>query len=400
MSKSLKVYLTVLVLLVIGAVLFELSKPVPVNWTPSFNEKHTTPYGLQIFRDELPGLFKDHPVKNIYVTPYEYFDSFYNPSDSLYDISGSYVYVNASYNLDEISTQELLYFADHGNSIFISAGDLPELLQDSLKFTLQYNYNLKGDATLSFSNPQFNSDSIYISKGLNHTYFTSLDSVNTTVLGYQDFDKKTINFVKINYGWGSFYLHTQPYVFTNYHLLKENHFTYTEAVLSYLPDATVYFDSANNKGATLGSSPLRFIFSQPALKWAWYLLLLTLVTFLIFNAKRKQRVVPIRKPLPNTTVDFTKTIANLYYETKDHKNMIDKKITYFLAKIRSDYLIHTDILDEQFANKLALKTGKPKAVVLKLINLIVYLQKKKAYSEAHLIDLNKQIEEFYTENHG
>ena len=54
---------------------------------------------------------------------------------------------------------------------------------------------------------------------------------------------------------------------------------------------------------------------------------------MIFNAKRRQRVVPIINPLPNTTLDFTKTIGNLYYQEGNHQNIVDKKIIYFLEKI-------------------------------------------------------------------
>ena len=90
---------------------------------------------------------------------------------------------------------------------------------------------------------------------------------------------------------------------------------------------------------------MRYILSQPALKWAWYIFLIGMLDFYIFNAKRKQRIVPIIKPLANTTVDFTKTIGNLYYQEGDHGNIIDKKIIYFLEKIRNEYLIDTTKLE-------------------------------------------------------
>jgi hypothetical protein len=100
--------------------------------------------------------------------------------------------------------------------------------------------------------------------------------------------------------------------------------------------------------------------------------------------------------LQNTTVDFTKTIANLYFETKQHTNIIDKKITYFLEKIRNDYYLETTLLDEKFIKNLSLKSGKDKIEVGKLVNFINYLQQKEACTENNLLDLNRLIEHFYT----
>ena len=138
---------------------------------------------------------------------------------------------------------------------------------------------------------------------------------------------------------------------------------------------------------------LHYVLNQPPLKWAWYLLLIGLLIFILFNAKRKQRIVPILKPLPNTTVDFTKTIGNLYYQEGNHQNLIDKKIIYFLEKIRSEYHIDTTILDEKFIEKLHQKTGKNIADITTVVRLINYQRKSYNQSiESDLIDINNAME--------
>ena len=118
---------------------------------------------------------------------------------------------------------------------------------------------------------------------------------------------------------------------------------------------------------------------------------------MVYNAKRRQRIVKIIKPLTNTTVDFTRTIGNLYYETKDHNNLIDKKITYFLEHIRHVYYLDTQLLDDKFMYNLALKTGKDKAETKKIIDLVARLRAKQMCTEDDLLKLNKAIESFYTE---
>lgn len=397
MNKTIKIYIGLLLLLFTGAIAIEFSKPKPINWTRTFNEKHKIPYGTLILYKELESLFPKSKIHDITVTPYEYFDELYDWEESNYSTSGTYIYIDDFADIDDVSAQELLDFSTYGNDIFISSNYLPQKFKDSLFFETENDYNFKGKANFSFANKTLESDSISIEKGLSNIYFSKLDSTTSTVLGYQKFDTlQHINFVKISYGSGNIYLHLQPVVFTNYTLLKKDNKKYASAILSYLNDDTIFFDSRNKIKNKLGDSPLRYILNQPELKWAWILALITLVIFIIFNAKRKQRIVRIIKPLQNTTIAFIKTIGNLYYETKDYNTIIDKKNTYFLEYLRRVYYINTHVLDDKFVKHLALKAGKDRGRTKKLINLIVHLKAKQLCNEDDLIRLNKTIEDFYT----
>ncbi|WP_298898919.1 DUF4350 domain-containing protein [uncultured Psychroserpens sp.] len=397
MSKTLKIYLGILLLLFIGIAAIEFSRPIPVNWKKTYNETHKIPYGTFVFYEELNNLFPDSKVQDIKVTPYEYFDDYYSWEDSTYITSGTYMIIDEYPNIDNTSAQELLDFASYGNDIFMSSNYFPTRLLDSLGFKTQNDFNFEGKAEFSFTNPIFKNDSITIEKGLSNIYFSEIDTLYTTVLGYQKFgDAKYANYIKTSWGDGYFYIHLQPAAFTNYNLLKKSNDKYASSAVSYLKDDTIYFDSRNKSRKTMSNSSLRFIHSQPPLKWAWILMLLTTVLFMIFNAKRKQRIVSVKTPLKNTTIEFTKTIGNLYYETKDHDNLIEKKITYFLEYIRRVYYLDTQILDDKFVKNLSLKSGKDESDVKKLINQIVHLKAKTTCNEGDLLRLNKAIEDFYT----
>ena len=396
MSKTIKLYVIVLFLLFVGAIAIEFSKPQPINWSPTYNETQKIPYGTYIFYNELESLFPTSPVQDLGVTPYEYFIDLYDWETDSYLTRGTYMYIDEVMTIDEVSAQELLDFASYGNELFISSSYLPELFQDSLKLETENEYNFIGRAELSLANSRFKSDSITIDRGLNDIHFTKLDSATTTVLGYQKFlSQERINYIKVAYGDGHIFLHLQPTVFTNYNLLKKNNSKYTAAVMSYLDDDTIFYDSRQKNRNELSNSPMRFILSKPALRWAWYISLLALLVFVIFNAKRKQRIVKVIKPLENTTVAFTKTIGNLYYETKDHDNLIDKKITYFLEYLRRVYFLDTQIMDDKFAKALSLKSGRKIGLIKKLINIIAHLRAKSECTEDDLLNLNRAIEDFH-----
>ena len=397
MSKTLRIYIVILALLFVGIIIIEFSTPQPVNWQKTYNETHKIPFGTYVFHEELEQLFPNSEIKDIRVTPYEYFDGYYSWSDSTYQTTGTYMVIDEVPQIDITSAQELLDFASFGNDIFLSSSYFSENLADSLGFETKNDFSFTGKAELSFTNPSFKNDSITIEKGLSNIYFSKLDTLYTTVLGHQKFQKNVrANFIKTAWGKGYFYIHLQPAAFTNYQLLKKDNKKYAEAVMSYLADDTIYFDSRNKTRSNLNNSPLRFLLSQPALRWAWYIVLITTLIFMIFNAKRKQRIVKVIKPLSNTTIDFTKTIGNLYYETKDHNNLIDKKITYFLEYIRRVYYLDTQVLDDKFVKNLSLKSGKDLSDIKKLINEIAFLKSKSTCSEDDLLRLNKAIEDFYT----
>ncbi|WP_430412588.1 DUF4350 domain-containing protein [Kordia sp.] len=396
MSKTLKIYIGLLVVIIIVAMSIESSKPVTIDWSETYNERHTKPYGLKVLHKEFSNLFDDISIHTIRNTPYEYFNDNYDWENYEYKIEGTYVSIHPYFYTDESSLNELLDFASEGNTIFMSTYEIPRYIQDSLGFKTKYDYNLSTKAELGFSNGNLTNNSVTFEKGIKNFHFTEIDTLTTIPLGYQKFSKDSIytNFIKIPIGDGAFLLHTQPVVFTNFHLLKDEHFNYAEGVLGYIPNKDIYFDSPNKVGMDESNSPLRFILSQPPLRWAWFISLVTLLVFILFNVKRKQRIVKIINPLENTTLDFTKTIGNLFYETKDHENVVGKKVTYFLEHLRNDYLMDTQVLDEKFVKRLALKSGKDKDEIHDLISLIIKLKKKVHFQEQDVLNITKAVERF------
>ncbi|MEZ4858200.1 MAG: hypothetical protein R2781_05260 [Flavobacteriaceae bacterium] len=374
-----------------------------IDWEESFSEKSNKPYGLSVFYKELGIIFKDKKVRTLYHQPDSYF--YANSEDGYGDhiAKGMYLKIGNTQTLTYESVNELLYFVGDGNTVFLSDYYLPTLLADTLGLDVAYRVNEKDSvSSLSFEKPSFLEKEIQLDRNRGDFYFKKIDSVSYEVLGYTNNGEKNINFIKVPFQNGTFLLHLQPKVFTNYHLLAANNYKYIEGILSYFPEEDMYFDSAlkyqtpyNNEVEK--TSDLSWFLQQRAFKWAWYLSLLLIVLFVIFNAKRRQRIVAIVKPLDNTTVAFVKTISNLYFETQDHKNIIEKKSTYFLARIRAQYHLDTATLDDEFIERLSLKSGVKKEKVKTLINYIVWLRNKRQYFESNLIQLNKYMEAFYSE---
>ncbi len=442
MSKNIKILIFFLVLVLALIIFADSNKTKPINWQQTYGITDKIPFGLKIFNDEAEGLFKKQKLEKFSETPYEFFYDTHSSEittthydeippivvDTIEDQSADTTYINTNdtisynevvdtfsyeneniiqsveirndkkgalfsvsdfYKFDNRSTEELLYFVSQGNTLFVSATTMPDILKDSLKFdvVLRNHIETKLKSTLVNSTINFEFD-----KGASDYYFSKFDKKTTTILGNIHDGKYTLpNFIEIKHGKGKFLLHLQPIAFTNYYLLKNN-YKYIESVCSHIDSKNIYWSVEGIEKSSISESPLRFIFSQPALKWAWYLSLFGILIFMLFNAKRRQRVIPIEEPVKNTTVEFAKTIGNLYFIEKNHKDIAQKKVVYFLEKIRKDYYLDTAVLDESFINRLHQKTSKDKTDIIKVVNKINYTKNSSSLTEKDLLELNTLIE--------
>jgi hypothetical protein len=141
-------------------------------------------------------------------------------------------------------------------------------------------------------------------------------------------------------------------------------------------------------------TPLRFILVTEPLRWAYYISIVSLLVFILFEIKRKQRIIPIVKPLSNTTLEFVGTVGNLYYQSKDHKNIAEKRISFLAEQLRSKHGFNFHHINEYSISTLAKKTGNSEQAVRELLRSIGMIQSQATISEEELNDLNRKIEKF------
>ncbi|WP_233269954.1 DUF4350 domain-containing protein [Polaribacter sp. L3A8] len=376
------------------------------DWTENFKEKEKSPFGNYIIYNEASTLFKKDSVTLLKQNIYDYL-----MFESLIDSTKTQNYVSikhSGYKYTNGTTAELLNFVAKGNNVFLAFNNFRDTLKASLKFTtnnldkdvyaIKALKKLKG--TFQLKNTQFSKTSFTFDRNIRRNYFLQYNENATTVLGTMEVDgEKVPNFIKIHHGKGAFYLHTQPIAFTNYNLLNGNE-AYAANVLSYLPNAPVIWDpqiksSKYQDEKEDNTNVFKFFLAHKTLTWFLFVSLIGLLLFMLFNARRKQRPIPIIAPLKNSTVAFTQTIANLYLKEQDHTNLVDKKIAYFLEKIRSKYLLSTANLNADFIEKLASKSGNELQRTKYLVNTIITLNKKSECSEEELVVLHKIIENFF-----
>lgn len=378
------------------------------NWKENYRERSKAPFGTYILHNEISNLFNGNERIYLKKNISDFFNDTYYGNDANY---ANYICIKASASkLDKKSIRKLMEFVFAGNDAFISLNNfshnLKKLLNistenlDKNTYNIQELKDLKG--TLYLKNSEFKDTLFNFDRNVKRHYFSKFDSLTTIVLGTQEInDKKRPNFIKVYHGKGAIYLHTQPIVFTNYYLLNKKE-TYASNIFSYLPDRTILWDpqvkSRKNSTEKNKKSVFKFFNKHTSLKWSLYISFGGLLLFLLFNARRKQRVIPTIEKLKNSTSDFTHTIANLYLKEENHKNLVTKKTTYFLEKIRTKYLIDTNNLNTDFIEKLASKSANKLSTTRYLINTIITLNKKSDCTQDELMRLNTLIENFFENN--
>ncbi|WP_294286263.1 hypothetical protein [uncultured Chryseobacterium sp.] len=359
MNKTFKIYAVIFIVVMIILALFEVNKTESTDWRKNFKTYQKSPFGLFVFNNEVRDLFKNKITKSDQ-TPYDYYNQ--NKNKKPHNI------LIIEHDVDGESWNRVFGEVAKGSDAMLIVSDIPKEISDSIGY-YDSKISFEDENVLKLTDKKYQNDFIQLDKFPSGRGFTFIRP-GTEVLGKTVEKNNTdqANFIKINYGKGHFYVHCEPLFITNYYLLKKGSVRYAQDVFSYLDNReTVWFDESNTMESRFF---LRFILSNPALKYAWWVLLGGLVLFIFFNAKRKQRIVPVIEPLKNTSVDFVKSIGNLYLQEGDFHDMMAKKAQYFLNKVRMDLLIDTQNLDAEFAKKLHLKTGKPIETIDEAIVLI------------------------------
>ena len=383
----------------------------PLNETFLKNDKK--PFGSYVAYHHLKDLYSDRYIETINKS----FDvTWKDLSEYNNDIGHSlYILITKNLVLNETEAEAMVSYIKNGNDLLLSADFIDNELLDRIDCREYRDSEIvaevagtMNETSLRLYHPQL--DSIhkfgyYYYPFLNS--FAEYDSLNTKILGYNQAEQA--NFLLLFIGKGRLYINAAPRAFSNYFLLTGNNYKYFDNVLSYVRSdpKNIFWDEyyksksfrKKNPGSGSGTSRTSFssfnvINKNPPLLWAFWLSVITILLFILFNIKRKQRIINEVKPNTNTTVVFTETVGRLYLEKKNNKNIAEKMITYFYEHIRNKYFMNTDKVTTVFLDTLSRKSGVEYPAVESLFSTIKSFQNKEEISDKELLLLNRQMQNF------
>lgn len=280
-------------------------------------------------------------------------------------LSGLKAHDNDMYDTIYWNNRETMYAAQSYRIFYNMVGGT--LFVDSVPKVKRLAY------TLSTAGYDYKLDSLYVGD------FTRFDTIVDKKERIERIDtfaiKKIPAAVSVPYGKGEVIFVSSPLLFTNYGMLEGNTFVYIFRLMSYLADLPVYRTEAYVKTDAMlvaEQSPFREFIKRPPLRWALYLALLGVVLFMIFTARRRQRVIPIMSKPANRSLEFIQLIGTLYYQRKDHVELVRKKFKLFAEELRKTAGV--DISDVNTDDReyllLAEKTGMNSDRLKKVIRQI------------------------------
>jgi hypothetical protein len=229
------------------------------------------------------------------------------------------------------------------------------------------------------------------------------------------FDEEYPNFVSCQYGKGRFYFHSTPLVFTNYYMLNDTSMNYCRSVLNSMGYGKVFWDEDNrefdfvnnpqadeeeeNDPTKPREGPMEFILSEPSLRWAWYILLSGSLLYLVFGARRRQKIIPLADNMENTSMEYTEVISQMFMNQSDHKKLVSMKMDLFRAFLRDRFNIKLPLRfqdeDHKLYTHISQKCKVPEELVVSIFEQNKYLSSVVVVETAEMLKFHQRLEFFY-----
>ena len=344
----------------------ECRLPKKFVWNPTFSHYDKQPFGCAVFDSLLSSsLPKGYSLSR---------KTFYELEQEDTALRRGILVITDNLHLTNVDVEAMLKMAERGDRITLVGSSFSRILKDTLGFECGYSsFNplaLKKDAIALRSKDSLywvGDSAIYPRQvfcfypQLCQSHFFA-DSISCEIWA-----KKTIVggeshpvAMSVSWGKGEVMLVSTPLLFTNYGVLDGKNVAYLFRILSPMGGfPIVRTESYMKETAQVQMSPFRYFLSQPPLRWALYLSMASILLFMIFTARRKQRAIPVIREPENKSLEFVELIGTLYYQKKDHADLVRKKFFYFTEELRRE--IQVDVRevaeDERSFGRIARKAG-------------------------------------------
>ncbi|GGI22981.1 DUF4350 domain-containing protein [Pedobacter mendelii] len=385
--KGYKIYFAIGLTLILVYLVAQFNKPTPTDWSPSYLKKDKIPYGTFILYNRIKDVLPKAKVKPS-VLP------IYNTVKTQNFKNSAYLIVAPIIDINKVDFEQLKKYMLAGNKVFIASYDLGNYTRKALKLKVATSFSQNG-SSLNFTNPNLKTVVNYgFEKGIGSNYFSEIDKDKATILGIDANNKP--NFVRYDYGKGSLFLIAGPGFYSNFNLLDKYGAEYAAKTLSYIQGSeNLIFDEYFTIAKTGETYILRVFFKHPELQYAYYLCIFSLLLFVFYEIKRRQRIIPILDPYTNTSVAYAHVVGSVYYHQRNNLDIAIKKINYLMEHLRSRYYLKTNDIQKDFSETLKLKTGINETLAKTLTRYFMHVPNLTEFSDADLIGLNDIIEQFY-----
>jgi hypothetical protein len=401
-----KRYLLLLLGLVGVLVAVELSRPAPLDLRVRLEREGSAPFDAEVFYEALPA-WVGAPVEPVAQPPFERLE------DST--VTGrTYAVITQSFTPDEAEARRLLRFVWRGNTLFVAATGFGGPLGEALGAPADSSFDgRRGLRTEWAPTPGFvfrgtlMADTLrLVAPGVEGAYgfpvgvaenaVVGLDSARSEVLGRLDSDLGPVSLARVRYGEGQVILSSTPLAFSNAALTGPGDAAaYVGAVLAALPEQPVWWDDHSKPYGQYAQTPLRYVLQTPALRWAYGLLVLAFVLFVVFRGRRWQRPIPVVAPPPNAQREFARVLGRLHFLHGDERRLAARKARVFRDRLRTQLGLADADLSAETARRAAAHAGVPEDEARALFATLDRVARERRPDADALVRLDGRIDAFF-----
>ena len=390
------VVILVILLYVVIFFVYAATSPDPTSWVKNYRTAGQQPFDLRVLYERLDDVLEPSEKE---VTQLPIYNTLRDESIT----ETVFIDIGREFGVAALDMNVLLDYTSRGNDVFISASAISEPFLDTLGLKATQDFMPPVEWTpngpIAATQVTVNSipDSSYMAlTELGFNYFTEWEENGYEPLGYAG--DSSVIFLRVPMGDGNMYLHFIPSVFSNYYMLYSDMPEYVAGSLSYLPEGRKIYWSDYRQGDSSRGGVLGVLGRSRGFNIAYWMSIVGVLLFILFTAKRRQRMVPVVTPPRNTGLDFVNTMGDLYFNTKHHRDLVDKKFTYFQDYVRNRYRVSGASLDQSFATRLAAKSNKSLDQIIQLLTTFKTLKEKQKVQPSELLDLQEKLDVFYERN--
>ena len=380
--KSSRLFIVVIIALMVVVILFEMNAPARFNWddhSQSYKSKQpfgcyvmdsvlraSLPHGYEVIGSDFEQYIGENakPVKHtfLFTNTFEYF----RPDTNFLKMieEGNNAIIATDYNISyyDDSTEEMgLGYKCYSNNYYYD-GDY--FSKESLSINASYD-TVYWESGEMFAPASYPINSVFCSKELIlSSDYRILATLNEKHKNGSDGEVDTVAGIR-DCGKGKIVVVSMPMLFSNYGILNDTIRPLVLRLLSQCSDLPmVRYDPSlmsEMEQDEQEDSPLHYLLANRPLRWALYLALTTVILFVLFSARRRQRVIPVIKPPVNHMMDFVKRIGGIYYKRHDNVDLLIKKYVTFGNELRTKAMINVDDYDhiDDELQSLSTRTGIP-----------------------------------------
>ncbi len=365
------------------------------EWAERYNFEDEEPQGLYIFKEVTTRYFSEIPVEV--------------NSDLIDTLNGSNLYIQfVPRGINDEVVDTLVSIASAGNDVLIIGDSLNNRLIDTAPHFFEDTFLFDSTLVFNFTDSDIASDTNFSYKFHAVEFDENSNDINYLIRGIDwEEDQEYVRvaaadslalMVSFPIGEGRIFYHVNKDLFYNYSYRQTEMFDYTQRLLAHFDPEHIYLLNPlmiYGSGNINHRNPLEFIMSEPALKAAYFLLILGTLLYVFFGGKRKQKIIPVMEKNENTSLEYIETVSQLFYQQDQHKKLVAHMKNIFFHKMQKKFFVAPD--DPNYVKVLAKKSKISATELQYIIHRFKEMDSNFSFTSDELASLNQRLETVYKE---